>query len=73
MSSDGILCQVTCIAELHVSSNEAIVLIADLYQIGSAQFMREWYDRMPDISSMWFLDLTLKKIKAHANTEIVSE
>lgn len=42
-------------------SDYALAVVRELYGVGQVQFMREWYDRMPDISSMWFVELELKK------------
>jgi hypothetical protein len=62
-TSDSKTCKIERFEEIHIMSNEALVIVQDLYKIGAVQFMREWYDRMPDISSMWFVCLTLKEVK----------
>ena len=60
--SDGVTAQIRTVQELHIADAECITLIRELYGIESSVFMRAWYERIPDMSSMWFLDLQLKKI-----------
>lgn len=72
-TSDGSTCKIERMEEIHIMSNEALTIVQSLYKIGQVQFMREWYDRLPDISSMWFLDLTVKKVKVDVDTEGIPE
>ena len=59
--ADGVTAKIKTVQELHIASTECVSLIRELYDISSNVFLHAWYERIPDMSSMWFLDLQLKK------------
>jgi hypothetical protein len=73
--SDGTDAIIRTMHELHIASSEGIRLAQELYGINAMQFIREWYNRIPELSSMWFVDLQLRKpIQVdHADTEGIPE
>jgi hypothetical protein len=73
--SDGVDAKIRTMQELHIASSEGIMLAQELYGINVMKFIREWYNRIPELSSMWFVDLQLRKLIQidHADTEGIPE
>jgi hypothetical protein len=67
-TSDKTFCKIIWMEEVHIGSAKAINLISEIYGVPISKFINEWYKRMPNMSSMWFLDLTLKEVK-YVDTE----
>ena len=70
-TSDGIQCTVKSWSEIHILSVEAADNVAALYKTQIVPFIREWYKRMPQMDSMYFVEIKLEKYEEPVTIEVV--
>lgn len=64
-TSDGVICDVRKMEEIHILSVEAVDLIQRLYHLSPWQYLQRWYVVLPSMSSMGFIYMKLEQIKNH--------
>ena len=71
--SDGSQAEVVSINEIHILSPEADMLSHRLYGISAITLLTEWYKRLPIISTMFFVNIKLKKYEAPTISESTTD
>lgn len=69
--SDGKQAEVLSTREVHILSEEAQSISMRLYSISAIMLMVEWYKRNPCLTSMFFVNIKLKKYEAKTDATTV--
>lgn len=67
---DDIKAKVLVKSELHILSNEAKKIIWRLYGLSTDKYLAMWYSKIPEMYSMYFVQLKLEKIENDTTTGI---
>lgn len=62
-TSDGFVCAVKKWKEVHILSQDAVNAVSDLYRAQVMPFLRQWFARIPQMDTMWFVMIELKKLE----------